>query len=135
MAKITRKEFLKRSGTLAAGACALATVPACGLLDEPEMRVCTVGELEAAGTFVGKFNRKQIFLTYLDDELTIFSLVCTHKKCTVKWEENEELFACPCHEGTYDKLGRVIDGPPPRPLNRFKYEIRGEEIWVLNTFV
>ncbi|MEL6134110.1 MAG: Rieske 2Fe-2S domain-containing protein [Bacteroidota bacterium] len=135
MTKMTRKEFLKKGGTLAAGTCALAALPACSLFDEPEMRVCTVSELETAGALIGKFNRKQIFLTYLDEKLTIFSLVCTHKKCTVKWEEEEEIFACPCHEGTYNKQGKVIDGPPPRPLNRFQYEIRGEEIWVLNVFV
>ena len=130
-----RKEFIQSGLTAGIGLCALQSLSGCALFDEPEMLVCTLAELKTNSFFTSRFNRKKIFATYLDDELVIFSLICRHKKCTVAWEEDEELFLCPCHEGTYDKYGEVIDGPPPGPLYRFKYEIRGDEVWVLNEFV
>ncbi len=130
-----RKEFIKSGLTAGIGFCALQTLSSCNLLNEPEMLVCSLKDLQNAPFFISKFNRKKIFATYLDEELVIFSLICRHKRCTVAWEEDEELFICPCHEGTYDKYGEVIDGPPPGPLMRFKHEIRGEDVWVLNELI
>jgi Rieske Fe-S protein len=127
-----RKTFLALNIKAGIGICALQTVSSCGLLNEPEMLVCSMEELEQNDYIISKFNRKKIFVTYLDDELVIFSLICRHKRCTVAWEEDEEQFVCPCHEGTYDKYGEVIDGPPPGPLYRFKHEIREGNLWVLN---
>ena len=109
-----------------------ASLPGCGLFDDAEMKVCSLEELDEQGQVSPKFNGKRILATRLDGEIVIFSLICSHKKCTVKYKELEEQFACPCHEGLYDKYGEVIDGPPPEALSRFKYEIRGAELWVLN---
>jgi Rieske Fe-S protein len=37
---------------------------------------------------------------------------------------------CPCHEGYFDlKTGRVLAGPPPRPLPRIVLDVRGNEIY------
>ncbi|WNJ17365.1 Rieske (2Fe-2S) protein [Pontibacter sp. G13] len=130
-----RSEFLKKSLAAGAGACMLGSVESCSIFDDPEMKVCAVADIEAVPFLVSRFNRKQIFLTYLDGELTIFSLICRHKKCTVEWEERDEEFVCPCHDGRYDRTGQVIDGPPPGPLHRYRYEIRNDEIWVLNEFL
>ena len=127
-----RKEFIQSSLTAGLGFCALQTLSGCSLFDEPEMLVCSLEELKNSPFIISRFNRKKIFATYLDEELVIFSLICRHKKCTVAYEESEEQFLCPCHEGAYDKYGEVIDGPPPGPLRRFKYEIRGNQLWVLN---
>lgn len=135
MKPMTRKNFLKKSITAGAVLCAAQTLPGCALFDEPEMRVCSMAELEGVSFLISRFNRKKIFVTTLNDELVIFSLICRHKKCTVAWEEGEELFICPCHEGTYDKYGEVIDGPPPGPLLRFRYEIREGDLWVLNEYL
>jgi len=45
---------------------------------------------------------------------------CTHLGCVVKWQEENERFACPCHAGFFDKEGKVISGPPPSPLNQIE---------------
>ncbi|MCB0847571.1 MAG: Rieske 2Fe-2S domain-containing protein [Bacteroidetes bacterium] len=127
-----RKSFIELNIKAGIGFCALQTAAGCALFDEPEMRVCSMDELEENTYLISRFNRKKILATLLDGEIVIFSLLCRHKKCTVAWEEEEELFVCPCHEGTYDKYGEVIDGPPPGPLYRFKHEVRDGEIWVLN---
>jgi Rieske Fe-S protein len=40
------------------------------------------------------------------------------------------VFHCPCHEGVFDlRTGRVIAGPPPRPLPRILLEVRGGDIY------
>jgi thiosulfate dehydrogenase [quinone] large subunit len=46
-----------------------------------------------------------------------FSAICTHAGCTVAFLKSTEQFQCPCHGGLYDaKTGKVLSGPPPRPL-------------------
>lgn len=53
-----------------------------------------------------------------DGEYKAFSRVCTHLGCTVKWKEAEGIFECPCHGGVFDAEGKVVKGPPPKPLHR-----------------
>jgi cytochrome b6-f complex iron-sulfur subunit len=45
-----------------------------------------------------------------------FSAICTHLGCIVAWNEQKRQIECPCHAGMFDINGRVISGPPPRPL-------------------
>ena len=54
------------------------------------------------------------------------SLKCTHLGCEVAWVEAERRYRCPCHEGTFDDEGRVIAGPPPKPLKTFSVTVQGE---------
>jgi Rieske Fe-S protein len=45
--------------------------------------------------------------------------ICTHLNCTVCYQPGENRIYCACHEGYYDVDGRVLAGPPPRPLQEF----------------
>ncbi|MDE2126000.1 MAG: ubiquinol-cytochrome c reductase iron-sulfur subunit [Armatimonadetes bacterium] len=58
------------------------------------------------------------------------SAICTHAGCRVGWHHNLNRFVCPCHGGQYDASGRVISGPPPRPLTRFMAKVEGGTIYV-----
>lgn len=51
-----------------------------------------------------------------------FSANCTHLGCPVRWEDQAQLFMCPCHGGVYYKDGTVAAGPPPKSL--VKYQVR-----------
>ena len=51
------------------------------------------------------------------------STVCTHLGCTPNWFEGEEKFKCPCHGSGFKKTGINVEGPAPRPLERFKIEL------------
>lgn len=51
--------------------------------------------------------------------LKALSARCTHEGCTVKFVPNESLILCACHNGRFDLDGRVLSGPPPRPLEQF----------------
>jgi len=44
---------------------------------------------------------------------------CTHEGCTVKYLPQESYISCACHNGRFDIDGRVISGPPPRPLQQY----------------
>jgi cytochrome b6-f complex iron-sulfur subunit len=63
-------------------------------------------------------------------ELLAFSAICTHLGCIVQWEENKQDFLCPCHAGRYDSTGKVLSGPPPRPLERLPLALNGDTITV-----
>lgn len=59
-----------------------------------------------------------------DGSITAYEPHCTHLGCAYAWNDQSRLFECPCHGGKYDVGGKRVDGPPPRPLDR--YEIRTE---------
>jgi Rieske Fe-S protein len=44
---------------------------------------------------------------------------CTHLGCTVNWKPEAKAFLCPCHDAKFDENGKVLGGPPPRPLDRY----------------
>ena len=130
---INRRDFLEKGAKISAGCLLLGAMASCNV--EPEKVMGTIGELNTAGYLTVRFNGSKAHACYLDGELVVMSLICRHKKCTVKWEEAEQAFYCPCHEGTYDKEGNVLSGPPKEPLRRFRHEVRGDTIVVLNEFI
>ena len=64
--------------------------------------------------------RKQtvVFIDRDGDGYRAMSSTCAHLGCRVKWDTESKHFLCPCHGGVYDREGRVLAGPPPRPLDR-----------------
>ncbi len=48
------------------------------------------------------------------------STVCTHLGCTPNWLSADEKFKCPCHGSGFVKTGVNIEGPAPRPLERYR---------------
>jgi cytochrome b6-f complex iron-sulfur subunit len=45
--------------------------------------------------------------------------VCTHLGCTPIWLDAEQKFKCPCHGSGFDLEGVNLEGPAPRPLERY----------------
>ena len=60
------------------------------------------------------------------NEVRVFSNICTHMECPVRWEPSLGLFLCPCHGGLYDLTGLNVGGPPPKPLPQWVHEIRSD---------
>jgi menaquinol-cytochrome c reductase iron-sulfur subunit len=48
---------------------------------------------------------------------------CAHLGCPVNFVAAAGSFVCPCHGGVYDFQGKVIGGPPVRPLDRFQTRV------------
>jgi Rieske Fe-S protein len=64
-------------------------------------------------------------------EFRAFSATCTHLSCTVQYRPDLEHIWCACHNGHYDLTGRNIDGPPPRPLDRYDVALRGDDVVIV----
>ncbi len=63
-------------------------------------------------------------------DITVLSDVCTHLSCKVRWLPEQGVFACPCHDGVFDRDGDVISGPPPRPLDRFETKVENGQLLI-----
>jgi cytochrome b6-f complex iron-sulfur subunit len=72
----------------------------------------------------------KILVLKTQEGVAAFSRRCTDLGCLVSWNKEREQFVCPCHQGTFDKNGLNIAGPPPRPLDRFQIIKRGEQLYV-----
>jgi nitrite reductase/ring-hydroxylating ferredoxin subunit len=57
-----------------------------------------------------------------DGSIVAFVPICTHQSCEYDWEASTARFACRCHPGRFSIEGKVLEGPPPRPL--WRYETR-----------
>ncbi len=55
-----------------------------------------------------------------ENGLIALSTVCTHLGCTPNWIESRNKFKCPCHGSGYLRNGVNVEGPAPRPLDRYK---------------
>jgi cytochrome b6-f complex iron-sulfur subunit len=75
-------------------------------------------------------SRPGLLIRNQDGELQAFNAVCTHLDCTVQYKADTSQIWCACHNGFYDLSGNVVSGPPPRPLERFVVNQRGEDIVV-----
>lgn len=65
-----------------------------------------------------------------ENELVVFNTTCTHLGCTVHWDEKKNIFECACHGGQFDRDGKVIAGPPPRPLDRYRFKVENGYLMV-----
>ncbi|HEX7296315.1 MAG TPA: Rieske (2Fe-2S) protein [Pyrinomonadaceae bacterium] len=63
-------------------------------------------------------------------ELKACSAVCTHLECIVQYRPDIKHIWCACHNGHYSVDGKNISGPPPRPLEEYKVNTRGDDIVV-----
>jgi menaquinol-cytochrome c reductase iron-sulfur subunit len=78
-----------------------------------------IGEVGKTTIYVRRFNRKLDNPRNKDQPYVAVSTRCAHLGCPVRYVQASEKFICPCHGGIYDFQGKVIGGPPVRPLDRF----------------
>jgi menaquinol-cytochrome c reductase iron-sulfur subunit len=64
------------------------------------------------------------------EEFIAISTRCAHLGCPVRFVQAAGNFICPCHGGVYDFEGKVIGGPPVRPLDRFQTRVNGDTLEV-----
>jgi Rieske Fe-S protein len=82
------------------------------------------GEIFKFGT------RPGILIRTPGGDLRAFDATCTHLDCTVQYRPDLQRMWCACHGGEFDLNGQNVAGPPPRPLERFVVNTRGQDIVV-----
>jgi len=60
----------------------------------------------------------------------IFDNHCTHLGCPYHWESGDRRFFCPCHNAVFDAAGKVLSGPPPRPLDYYESKVEGGTLYM-----
>jgi len=135
----TRREFLTRvvagGGLLAsavlAGRHALAFVfPRLERSAGRRLLVGRTGELALGEARPFEVGGQPLYLVNTAGGYRVFSGTCTHLGCQVKWEPYRGRFFCPCHQGVFGPDGRVLSGPPPRPLDQFRVEVEGSLVYM-----
>ena len=80
-------------------------------------------ELASQGSLITRIGSDRVIvLRRRDDKLSALSAKCTHEGCTVQFVRADALIWCACHNGKFALDGRVISGPPPRPLAAYVVE-------------
>lgn len=58
---------------------------------------------------------------------------CPHLGCQVHWEGPKNRFFCPCHNGTFDPVGKATGGPPGdagQSLPRYPLRVEGGMLFI-----
>jgi len=80
-------------------------------------------ELGTKGFLIARLGSDRVLvLKDKDQKLRAMSAKCTHEGCTVQFVPADGIVWCACHNGKFALDGRVISGPPPRPLAAFTVE-------------
>lgn len=151
---LSRQEFVKGFTALAGGLMGMVLgLPAVGYMFSPAVKMRSSGdEFVSAGPLesypVGEptmfsFTRTQIngwektslsyglyVLRKSESEVIVFSNICTHLACRVTWKPEIQEYVSPCHDGHFDKIGNVTQGPPPRPLDQHRIKVEDGNLWV-----
>ncbi len=139
--KPTRRRFLNWLLRTSAGAFLLSVLyPVSRYLIPPEVGESTAGTVTLSikpddvkpntGQIFRFGSRPAILIRTPAGELRAFSAICTHLNCTVQYRADITHIWCACHNGHYDLNGKNIAGPPPRPLDAYVVNARGNQIVV-----
>ncbi len=142
-AQVTRREFCNflglTSAALFVSAAGFAGKAAIDARNTPQLASARIQGAEALtpGSSLNfrypTIKDSAILVRTLDGELHAFGQKCTHLACPVYFERAHQRLECPCHDGAFDaKTGNVLFGPPPRPLDPIKLEVRANgEVWAI----
>ena len=111
--------------------------PAVKFMNPPTVPEASTNEVSAgkvqslkpnSGKIVKFGSRPALLIRVSETEWRAYSAICTHLNCTVQFQDSTRQIWCACHNGFYDLNGKVVSGPPPRPLEEYSVHIRGEDI-------
>ena len=140
---VTRREFTKSLVLLSCAAfCANGALVAMEVIEKrekaaalPPVKIGGVHDLKvgASRIFDYPFAGEPCLLVRLDeDRFAAYSQKCTHLGCPVLYRQESRKLVCPCHEGYFSaEDGKVLAGPPPRPLPRIEVRRQGDELWAM----
>jgi Rieske Fe-S protein len=97
-----------------------------------EMPIASASDVPIGGVKLFSYptsNDNCILVHTKEDRFVAYSQKCTHLSCAVYYSAQNNRLECPCHEGYFSvEDGRVLQGPPPRPLPRIDLVQRGNQL-------
>ncbi len=75
-------------------------------------------------------NTPAIIINVPDKGYVAVSRVCTHLGCLVQYDKKGMRLICPCHAGVFDLEGKVLSGPPPKPLETIPLKVEGGNLLI-----
>ena len=98
----------------------------------PRLQIGALSDIPVGGVKLFNYpgpNDNCILVRPSEDRVVAYSQKCTHLSCAVYYSREENRLECPCHEGYFSiDDGRVLQGPPPRPLPRIALEREGDHL-------
>ncbi len=91
----------------------------------------TFSQMKEVGWRRARISQTVYAVTNDGENITVYSDACTHLSCKVHWEDERDAFVCPCHDGIFDREGKVVAGPPPKPLYRFDTQVESDQLMIL----
>ena len=134
---VERRDFVKflvlTSGAFTAGQFTIAAQATFGESQAHEAKlIASLDQLPAGGSIVFEYPAQHdicVLVRRTETDLLAYSQKCTHLSCAVYYSAEHNRLECPCHEGYFSvETGRVLQGPPPRPLPRVHVVEQGNEI-------
>jgi nitrite reductase/ring-hydroxylating ferredoxin subunit len=84
---------------------------------------------KVGGSMVTKIRGKELLLVRdAENSAHAFEAKCPHEFCDLNYAPDSQKVECPCHAGLFDLTGKVLEGPPPRPLETYQAIVDGERI-------
>jgi len=151
MSDISRRNFLKLSGGIAAGATSLTTGNVFGAEQPVEAGRTTLPyPRQVVGNARGLKPDALVSFTYPDEaspcaliktgqpvpggvgpekDIVAYSTLCTHMGCPVNYDEKARTFKCPCHFSIFDPEmeGQMVDGQATENLPRIVLEYNDKD--------
>jgi Rieske Fe-S protein len=87
-----------------------------------------LGDPGKTTVYVRRFDPRRDSKRNEDQPYVAVSTRCAHLGCPVRYIQASQKFVCPCHGGVYDFQGKVVGGPPVRPLDRFYTRVRSGRV-------
>lgn len=145
--KISRRHFLTSALAVSSGA-AVANLHSFDSLradfkekklesngDTLTLNIDDYDELKETGGFkvikevsIGEITDSIIIVKKSNTEFLVYSSVCRHKRCNVKYKKDRDVFVCPCHGSTYDISGKVIKGPSKGDIPKYKVKLNNNKL-------
>jgi Rieske Fe-S protein len=96
-------------------------------------KVIAIDDLPVGGSHTFKYPGPHddcILIRPDEHTLLAYNQKCTHLACPVIPEGETNCFFCPAHNGRFEQpTGKVVSGPPRRPLPKITIELRGRDIY------
>ncbi|MBV8881732.1 MAG: Rieske (2Fe-2S) protein [Planctomycetaceae bacterium] len=139
---VTRREFTKSLVLLSCAAfCANGALVALEAIEKhasppkpPPLRIGRVDDLKVGTSRIFEFPAGEpcLLVRISESRFVAYSQKCTHLGCPVVFRQEACKLYCPCHEGFFNaEDGKVLAGPPPRPLPKVDLQRRGDELWAM----